>query len=106
MKIRKGDTIKVEYTGKLSDGTVFDDSLKHGRPLEFKVGEKQVIPGFDKGVEGLVLNEEKEIHIKCDDAYGKSKPEMMKKVPREHLPNDQEPKEGMMLMIKLPNGQQ
>lgn len=51
-QVKNGDTVKVHYTGKLDDGSVFDSSA--GRdPLEFKVGEGQVIPGFEQAVVGM-----------------------------------------------------
>ena len=106
MPVKKGDKIKVEYEGKLDDGTVFDSSEKHGKPLEFQVGSKQVIKGFDEGVIGMEKGQEKEITLKPSEAYGDHNPELVKKVPKEHLPKDKEPKEGMMLMLGLPNGAQ
>lgn len=51
--VKKGDTIQVHYTGTLLDGTVFDTSLERGQPLEFTVGEGQVIPGWELGVVGM-----------------------------------------------------
>lgn len=104
--VKKGDTIKVEYEGSLDDGTVFDASKNHGAPLEFEVGAGQVIKGFEEGVLGLKEGEEKNINIKPADAYGNSNPQMIQKVPRDKLPQDQEPKTGMVLMVNLPNGQQ
>jgi len=47
---KHGDTVKVHYTGKLENGTVFDTSIGRGEPLQFKIGEKQVIQGFEKGL--------------------------------------------------------
>ena len=106
MPVKKGDKVKVEYTGTFDDGTVFDSSEKHGRPLEFEAGSGQVIKGFDEAVIGMEKGEEKEIKLQPAEAYGDVRPELRKKVPREQLPKDQEPKEGMMLLIGLPNGQQ
>jgi FKBP-type peptidyl-prolyl cis-trans isomerase 2 len=106
MPVKKGDRIKVEYTGTLEDGTVFDATEKHGAPLEFEVGSGQLIKGFDDAVMGMELGAEKEIKLKPAEAYGEPKDDMMKKVPRDQLPKDQDPKEGMMLVIGLPNGQQ
>lgn len=69
MKIEKGHKVKVHYKGTLSDGTVFDSS--EGRdPLEFTMGEGQVIPGFEKGIEGMDIGETKQIYIPCAEAYG------------------------------------
>lgn len=106
MPVKIGDKIKVDYEGKLDDGTVFDDSKKHGHPLEFEVGAKQVIKGFEEAVIGMEVNEEKEIKIQPKDAYGEENQDLMKKVPRDQLPPDQEPKVGMVLMATTPEGTQ
>ena len=107
MPVKKGDKIKVDYTGTLEDGSVFDSSKKHGQPLEFTVGEKQVIKGFDEGVVGMEKGEEKELKISSENAYGNPNPEMVKKIPRDKVPADQEqPKVGMMIGLTTPNGQQ
>ncbi len=69
MQAKKGDAVKVHYKGSLSDGTVFDSS--EGRePLAFVLGQGHVIPGFDKGVEGMEIGESKTVHIPCSEAYG------------------------------------
>jgi FKBP-type peptidyl-prolyl cis-trans isomerase 2 len=104
--IKKGDKIKVDYTGSFDDGTVFDDSSKHGQPLEFEVGAGMIIPGFEKAVLGMKKGEEKHIHLEPCDAYGDVNPEAQKKIPKEHLPKGQEPAVGMILVINLPNGMQ
>ncbi len=67
--VGSGDTIKVEYIGKLTDGTVFDKSEGRG-PLEFVAGSGQMIKGFDEAVIGMKLNEEKEVTIPPEKAYG------------------------------------
>lgn len=105
--VKKGDKVKVEYTGTLDDGTVFDSTEKHGgKPLEYEAGSAQLIKGFDNAVIGMKVGEEKEVHLKAEEAYGGPKPELMKKIPREQLPKEPEPKEGMFLGVGLPNGQQ
>ncbi len=107
MSVEKGNKVKVEYEGKLEDGTVFDSSEKHGgKPLEFEVGTGQVIPGFENAVVGMEKGEEKEVTIKPEEAYGEPRDDLIKKVPKEQLPKEQEPKEGMVLMVGLPNGAQ
>lgn len=69
MKAKNGDAVKVHYKGTLSDGSVFDSS--EGRePLGFVLGQGHVIPGFEKGVEGMEVGEKKTIHIPCAEAYG------------------------------------
>lgn len=67
--VASGDTVKVEYIGKLEDGTVFDKSEGRG-PLEFVAGAGQMIKGFDEAVIGMKLNEEKEVTISPEKAYG------------------------------------
>jgi len=68
-KVKKGDTIKVDYTGRLTDGTVFDTSI--GRePLEFEVGAGQMIKGFDSAVVGMKVGETKTVELPPAEAYG------------------------------------
>ncbi|MBT4446313.1 peptidylprolyl isomerase [archaeon] len=105
MAIENGKRVKVEYTGTLDDGTVFDSS-EGKAPLEFTVGEGKVIKGFDDAVKEMSLDEEKEIKIPSAEAYGDIKAELVKKVPRDQLPKEQEPQVGMILGVGMPNGQQ
>jgi len=108
MPVKKGDKIKVDYTGKLDDGTVFDSSTHgdHSHPLEFVAGEGKVIKGFDDAVMGMEKGEEKEFKIDKKDAYGEHNPEAIKNIPKSALPPGQEPKPGMMLAMATPDGQQ
>lgn len=108
MKVDKGCKVKIEYEGKLADGTVFD-STKHGdhaHPLEFVVGSGQVIPGFEEGVLGMSEGDEKDIEISPEKAYGEKDDSRVQEIPREQLPKDQEPKVGMVLMLNSPDGRQ
>ncbi|MCK5373322.1 MAG: FKBP-type peptidyl-prolyl cis-trans isomerase, partial [Candidatus Aenigmarchaeota archaeon] len=86
MPVKKGDKVKVEYTGTLEDGTVFDSSEKHGEPLEFEVGAGQMIKGFDDAVVDMEKGDEKEITLKPADAYGDPNPQLIQKVPKDKLP--------------------
>jgi len=105
MAIKKGDKIKVEYTGTLDDGKVFDSS--EGKPpLEFEVGARKIIKGFDEAVIGMKKGEEKEIKLEPKDAYGDLNPTLVKKVPRDKIPKEPEPKPGMILALGTPDGQQ
>ncbi|MCK4996799.1 peptidylprolyl isomerase [Candidatus Pacearchaeota archaeon] len=103
MAVEKGNTIKVEYTGSFENGEVFDASEKHGQPLEFKAGEGMVVPGFDKAVLGMELDEEKTVTLQPVDAYGMPDPKGIQKVPKNHFPIEAE--EGMTVGVPLPNGQ-
>lgn len=104
-KVKKGDKVKVEYTGKFSDGEVFDTSAGRA-PLSFEAGAGQVVPGFDKNIVGMDLNKEKTFTISPEDAYGEVRAELIHEVPRDKLPPKPEPQVGMMLVMKAPTGQQ
>ena len=108
MTVKKGDNIKVEYEGSFDNGEVFDSSTHgdHSHPLEFEVGTGQVIRGFDEAVIGMNLNGEKKIHITQDQAYGPRREELKQKIDRGKLPSEPEPKVGMMLAVRAPDGNQ
>ncbi|MBA7483011.1 Trigger factor [subsurface metagenome] len=101
--IKKGDRVKVQYTGSLNDGTIFDKS-KEGEPLEFTVGSGQVIPGFDKAVEGMKLNEEKKVTLKTEDAYGKRDETAIREFPKNSLPENFKPEKGIMIRLQDQTG--
>jgi FKBP-type peptidyl-prolyl cis-trans isomerase 2 len=104
MPVENGNKIKIEYKGTLDDGSVFDSSEAHGEPLEFEVGAEQVIPGFEQAVVGMEEGEEKTFKLEPCDAYGEHNPQLVKSVPRDKMPLDEEPEAGMMLITELPNG--
>ncbi|PLX81255.1 MAG: peptidylprolyl isomerase [Desulfuromonas sp.] len=82
-----GDTVKVNYTGRLVDGTIFDTS--EGKPpLHFIIGKKEVIPGFDEAVIGMVSGEQKSIEISCDKGYGPYHEKLAEEVSRDLLPDN------------------
>lgn len=87
MNVKRGDKIKVHYTGTLNDGTVFDSSVVK-EPLTFTVGENMVIYGFDNGVINMKIGEKKTVHIPCLEAYGVINKELIFEVPKAELPTD------------------
>lgn len=103
MQAKNGNTIKVEYVGTLEDGTVFD-SNEGKDPLTFKLGEGQIIKGFEEAVVGMAQGEEKNVTLPPEKAYGEPNPELVRKVPKEQLPPNVE--EGSVLGVQLPTGQQ
>lgn len=108
MSIKNGDSISLDYEGKLEDGTVFDSS-KHGdhsHPLEFTIGKNMVIPGFEKAVLGLKVGDEKTFKIPASEAYGECQEELKQKIPKDAFPKDQEIKAGMVILLNAPNGEQ
>lgn len=101
---KSGDTVRIHYTGTLSDGTQFDSSA--GRdPLEFQLGSGQVIKGFDEGVTGMTVGEKKTVNIPCEDAYGPANDAMKQDVPREQIPAEIPLEVGLMLQMQGPDGQ-
>lgn len=101
---KSGDTVRIHYTGKLEDGTEFDTS-KGRDPLEFSVGSGQVIPGFDKAVEGMTVGDSKEVAIPPEEAYGQKHDQLVQDVPKSALPDDLTPEVGMRLQSQTPDGQ-
>jgi peptidylprolyl isomerase len=108
MGIKQGDFVSVEYEGRLESGEIFDSSRHgdHSHPLEFEVGSGKVIRGFDEGVLGMELGEEKEIVIKPSEGYGEVNTSLYKKIPRQSFEFEEEPQKGMGLMISTPDGKQ
>ena len=98
-----GDKVRVHYTGRLDDGSVFDSS-RGRQPLEFTVGEGQVIPGFDQAVAGMTPGEEQTITIPADQAYGPRRDELLFTVPRGEFPPQIDPEVGQQLQVQ--NGDQ
>ncbi len=99
-----GDTVKIHYTGTLEDGSVFDSS--RGRePLQFTIGQSQIIAGFEQAVVGMSPGDSKTATIPAAEAYGPRSDEMVMEVERERLPDDLEPEVGMQLRIDHGEGQ-
>ena len=105
MAVQSGDTIKIHYHGRLSDGTTFDSSAGRS-PLEFTVGSGSVIKGFDDGVQGMSVGDKKTIEIPFHHAYGPEDPSMIIEFPVDRLPEDLKPALGMQLNMNNAEGQQ
>jgi peptidylprolyl isomerase len=101
---KTGDSVHIHYTGKLDDGTEFDSSAGQD-PLEFQIGSGQVIPGFDKAVEGMSIGDKQNVRIEATDAYGERHEQLIQAVPRTALPEDLSPEVGMPLQSRAPDGQ-
>ncbi len=103
-QVKRGDNVKVHYTGKLKDDTVFDSSAG-GEPLEFAVGSGQVIQGFDEAVIDMQVGESKVVNIPVAKAYGERQDEMVIQAPIEQVPPDLNPELGMRLEMGGANGE-
>ncbi len=101
---KKGDKVKVHYTGTLEDGTVFDSSVER-EPLEFELGAGMMIAGFDSAVHGMKVGDKKTADIPSDKAYGPKSDDMIISVPKTQLPPDMEPAVGQQLSMQQPSGQ-
>lgn len=102
--LEDGSTVKVHYTGKFDDGTVFDAS-KEREPLEFTLGEGKVIPGFEAAVKSMEAGQSKTITIPAEEAYGQHRSDLLVPIEREHLPKGLEPEVGQRLQMQKANGQ-
>lgn len=102
-KIQVGDSVIVNYTGKLEDGTIFDSSLTEGRePLSSRLGEGKLIKGFEDGLIGMSVGETKTIEIEPENAYGSYNELMIAEVPKDNMP--QNVKVGETLQGMSPQG--
>src|SRR4028118_1685348 len=99
VQAKPGDTVKIHYTGKLDDGTVFDSSVNR-EPLEFTLSGGQVIPGFDEAVLGMSPGESKTQKIPMDQAYGPHREEMVLEISRQQIPPELEPEVGQQLQVQ------
>ncbi len=102
--VKKGDTVRVHYTGKLEDGKEFDSSLKR-QPLQFEVGAGSVIKGFEDAVVGLKQGEKKSVRIPPEEAYGSYDENLLVEMPKTSLPEGVVPEVGMRLQIENQQGQ-
>lgn len=102
--VKNGDTVRVHYHGRLTNGTTFDSS--EGRdPLEFTVGTGAVIKGFDNGVVNMTVGEKRTLNIPVEEAYGPKNDELIMEFPKANIPADLNPQVGMDLQMSNPQGQ-
>jgi FKBP-type peptidyl-prolyl cis-trans isomerase 2 len=102
-KVTESSSVVVNYTGKLTDGSVFDSSLLEGRePLNAKLGEGQLIPGFETGLIGMMVGDKKTVEIDPREAYGERNEELILDVVKTNVPENVEV--GMLLQTFGPEG--
>ena len=100
---KAGDKVRVHYKGTFDNGDLFDSSLE-GQPLEFTVGEGEVIPGFEKAVDGMNAGETRTIAIPPDEAYGNHRDDLVAVIGSEQLPPEIDPEVGMVLEMSSEDG--
>jgi peptidylprolyl isomerase len=103
MIAKQGDIVRVHYTGKLDDGTVFDTSTERD-PLEFQIGSGTVISGFEQAVIGMSPGESKTEVIATENAYGYYLDEMVFNIEHQQLPEVTKPEVGLQLQLQHPDG--
>ena len=101
---RQGDKVSVHYKGTLDDGSVFDSSVG-GDPIEFTVGAREVIEGFDDAIVGMAVGDRKTENIPAERAYGEREDDLVFEVPRTSLEQGFEIEVGDVVRVQLPDGQ-
>ena len=104
VRVKRGDTVKVHYRGRLQNGDVFDDSGSR-EPLKLTIGSGEVIPGFEQAIMGMSPGESKTTKVSALLAYGPRRDDLVVEVEKEKLNDDIEPQIGQRLQIKQPDGQ-
>jgi FKBP-type peptidyl-prolyl cis-trans isomerase 2 len=100
---KSGDRVKVHYTGTLDDGRQFDSSRSR-EPLEFVIGEGNLIPGFEQAVVGMGPGENRVVNIPATEAYGQPQTELVRSIPRSDMPDHIELSQGLVLNAQSPDG--
>jgi len=101
--VKETSTVRVHYTGKLNNGQVFDSSLERD-PMEVTLGQGALIPGFEKGLIDMTVNEKKTVTIAKEDAYGEIRKELFQEIKKAELPQEIEPQVGMGLVAQNEDG--
>ena len=101
--IKDGDTVRIHYTGKLQDGTVFDSSLER-EPLEFTLGKGTVIPGLEDAIKDMDVGQSKAVTIPQEKAYGSHFDEKVLVIERDKLPSELNPAVGQMYRMQHQDG--
>lgn len=100
---KKGDHVKVHYTGKLTSGEQFDSSANR-EPLAFTVGAGQMIKGFDDAIPGMAVGDKKTINISPENAYGHQNKDAIIEFPKSNIPEDMKLEKGMKLQLQNQEG--
>jgi peptidylprolyl isomerase len=99
-----GDTVKIHFTGKFEDETVIDSSEEQG-PLEFTIGNGEVITGLEQGVVGMEVGDKKTLTILPEEGFGLKHDELLVEITKDEFPRHINPTVGLHLQIQQPDGQ-
>lgn len=95
---RTGNHVRVNFTGKLDDGTIFATSI-NDEPIEFTMGDNEVLPAIEDAVEGMEPGETKSIRIAAEDAFGLRREDLVQEIPKASLPQDMDVEVGQQLWV-------
>ena len=98
-----GDLVRVRYTAALDDGTVFDSTDMHGRPMEFRLGDGTVVPGFESAVLGLDVGDSRSMRVPAEQAYGPHNPDLIRRMTADSF--EVVPELGARIDMATPDGQ-
>ncbi len=101
---KTGNHVKVNFTGRLDDGTIFASSL-NSDPLEFTLGDSEVLPAIEDAVAGMEPGESKTVYVPAEDAFGPRREDLVQEVPRDSLPEDLDVEIGEQLVVEQPGGE-
>jgi peptidylprolyl isomerase len=104
IQAKSGDIVKIHYTGKFDDGTEFATSINDD-PLQFTIGEGQVIPGLEQAVTGMSPGEAKTAEILAEQAYGPYQEDKVVKVSRDQFPPHLKLEIGTVLRMRKAGGE-
>ena len=103
IRVQNGDFVKIDFTGKLADGTVFAKS-KESKPVSFRLGSGEVISGLEKAVIGMSPGESKTANIPPEDAFGQYRKDRLITVRRSDFPKHIDPRKGQFLRVTKTGG--
>jgi len=98
-----GDKVRVHFTGTLEDGTIFGSTINE-EPFEFTIGEKNMLPGFEKAVVGMRKGDTKTIKLPPEDAYGDYNEKLVYAMERSGFPQEIQLEIGKRLRVRTQDG--
>lgn len=103
MGAKKGDKVKIHFTGKTKEGTIFASSHER-EPVEFEIGRGALLPGIETAVEGMEKGERKDITLPPEQSFGQHHQELVILVERSQFPEDFQPSVGLEFEVPQPDG--
>jgi peptidylprolyl isomerase len=101
---KQGDTVRVHYAGRIAGGGAEFDSSYGSEPLEFTIGDGNIIPGFEEGILGMEPGDKKEISITCENAYGPKSDDLIGELDLSTFPDEITPEVGQPLRLTMKDG--